>query len=241
MKLITWNCNMAFRKKLEIILEEKPDILVIPESESPDKFILKKEIPKPEDSFWFGDNPNKGIGVYTYNDFKIKVLEDHNLEFRFIIPLLISNQEIEFILLATWCQKPKKSDNYGTHTWNSINYYTKLLDNEKVIIAGDFNSSSIWDKPNREANHTNIVNRFKERGIKSTYHIYHEEEQGKEKHATLNLHRKIDRPYHIDFCFASDYFIKRLERVKVGEYEKWTNYSDHKPLIVNFKIGDNLI
>lgn len=227
---------MSFRKKLEVILEEKPDILIIPESENPEKFKLKKGIPEPEDSFWFGDNPNKGIGVYTYNGYKIQILKDHNRDFRFIVPLLISNQEIEFILFATWCQKPEKSDNYGTHTWNAISYYAELLKNDKVIIAGDLNSSSIWDKPYREANHTNIVNRLNEKGIKSTYHIYNNEDQGKEKSATLYLHRKIDRPYHIDFCFASDYFIKKLEKVEVGEYEKWTNYSDHKPVIVDFKI-----
>ena len=227
---------MAFRKKLETILEENPDILVIPESESPEKFNLKKGVPEPYDSFWYGDNPNKGIGVYTYNNFKIELLKEHNPEFRYIIPLLITNQEIEFVLLATWCQRPEKSDNYGTHTWNAIKYYTELLQNDKVIIAGDLNSSSIWDKPNREANHTNIVNRLQEKGIESTYHFYNQEAQGKEKCATLYLHRKINRPYHIDFCFGSEFFIKRLEKVKVGKYEKWTKYSDHKPLIVDFRI-----
>lgn len=48
------------------------------------------------------------------------------------------------------------------------------------------------------------------------------------------MHRKIDKPYHIDFCFASLNLIKILESVEVGTYEKWTKYSDHKPLIVNF-------
>jgi len=236
LKVISWNCNMAFRKKLEVISEENPDILIIPESENPKKFKLKEGVRKPEYAFWYGENPNKGIGIYTYNKYKINILKDHNPEFRFIVPLLISHQEIEFILLAIWCQKPEKGDNYGIHTWNAIKYYSELLKNDKIIIAGDFNSSSIWDKPNREANHTNIVNYLSDKGIVSTYHKFYNEEQGKEKIATLFLHRKYNRPYHIDFCFASKYFIQRIINVEVGNYEKWTNYSDHNPIMVDFNL-----
>lgn len=236
MKVITWNCNMAFRKKLPVVLNLNADLLIIPECENPEKLKLAKAITKPVDSFWYGDNPNKGIGVFTYNDFKIEEIKNHNPEFRFIIPLLISSQKIEFVLLAIWCQKPEKSDNYGTHTWNAINFYSDLLKNKKVIIAGDLNSSSIWDKPNRKANHSNIVNKLKKKGIQSTYHLYNNQGQGKEKCATLYLHRKINRSYHIDFCFASDFFIQRLEKVEVGKYEEWTIYSDHTPLIIDFKL-----
>jgi|GEM_PF-3201181 hypothetical protein len=42
MKLITWNCNMASRKKAEFILAKKPDILIFPKSEHPDKLKFKK-------------------------------------------------------------------------------------------------------------------------------------------------------------------------------------------------------
>ena len=51
------------------------------------------------------------------------------------------------------------------------------------------------------------------------------------------MQRKIDRPYHIDFCFASLNLIDKLESVKIGAYEKWTKHSDHKPLIVNFDLS----
>ena len=236
MRLIAWNCNMAFRKKLAVVLSESPDILVISESESPEKFILTEDIPVPNDSVWFGDNPHKGIGVYTYNGFTIQKIKAYNPEFRYVIPLLISNHEIEFVLLAIWCQKPVTNDNYGTHTWQAINYYTTLLKNEKVIIAGDLNSNTIWDKPNREANHSNIVNRLEKKGIKSTYHVFKQEKQGEEKCPTLFLHRNVLKPYHIDFCFGSEYFIQRLQNVTVGKHEDWTKHSDHTPVIVDFEI-----
>lgn len=225
---------MAFRKKAEFILKENPDIVVVPESESPEKLKFKDNVSKPNDIFWCGDNPNKGIGVYSYSHFKISILKIYNPEFKYIIPLAIKSKDIEFILLAIWCQKPTNTDNYGIQTWNAINFYSDLLNNEKVIIAGDFNSSSIWDKKNREANHTNIVKNLKYKGIKSMYHQFYNEKQGEESKATLFMHKKAERPYHIDFCFVSNYFASRLKNVQVGDHKDWSKLSDHMPILFDF-------
>jgi exonuclease III len=226
---------MAFRNKTELILAEKPDIVIVPESESPEKLRFKKDIAVPNDIFWFGNNSNKGIGVYTYSDYTIERLDIHNPDFKYIVPLSIRNKDSVFTLLVVWCQKPESSDNYGIHTWKAIHFYSELLNNEKVIIAGDFNSSSIWDKKNREANHSNIVSKLKDKGFESVYHLHNNEEQGNESKATLFMHRKIERPYHIDFCFASKYFISKLNNVTIGDYKTWTQVSDHMPVICDFK------
>jgi len=50
---------MAFRNKAEHILAFKPDILVVPECEHPDKLKFDSGTTKPNDIFWFGDNKNK--------------------------------------------------------------------------------------------------------------------------------------------------------------------------------------
>lgn len=138
--------------------------------------------------------------------------------------------------MAVWSQKPDKSDNYGIQLWNAIKYYKDLLRTEKVIIAGDLNSSSIWDKPKREANHSNIVRELQTIGIESTYHFYFNEEQGRESKPTLYSHRKLEKPYHIDFCFASGFFIKKIKQVKIGSHKDWTKYSDHNPVIVDYEL-----
>jgi len=226
---------MAFRKKVEYILTELPDILVIPECECPAKLIFKKDNLIATDIYWYGDNPNKGLGVFSYSDFRITPFPDHNTDFRYIIPLRIESKEEKIYLIAVWALKPFGHDNYGIHIWNAINYYTELLKNEKIIIMGDFNSSTIWDKPNREANHSNIVKFLNNSDFDSTYHFFHNQEQGKEKDPTLYLQRKIDRPYHIDYCFASRNLIRKLKDVRVGKYEDWSKYSDHKPVIVTFE------
>ena len=60
MKIITWNCNMAYRKKAVFILTHKPDILIVPECECPGKLLFTEGTPKPTDILWFGENKNKG-------------------------------------------------------------------------------------------------------------------------------------------------------------------------------------
>ena len=223
---------MAFRKKAEKILDKNPDILIVPECENLDKLIFPKGVPLPQDSYWYGLNPHKGIGVFSYSDYTITLCKEFKPDFKFIIPLIIQNEQESFILMAFWCQKPEKTDNYGIQTWEALKYYSKLLKSEKIILAGDFNSNTIWDKPNREANHSNIVKKLRRNNIESLYHLWKKEEQGKESSPTLFLHRKPDRPYHLDYCFASEYFVKRLKKVEIGGFDKWIEFSDHMPIIL---------
>jgi exodeoxyribonuclease III len=63
MRLISWNCQGAFRKKADLILELHPDILVVQECEHPDKYVYNPTNKKPDSQYWYGDN--KHIGVYT--------------------------------------------------------------------------------------------------------------------------------------------------------------------------------
>ena len=90
-----------------------------------------------------------------------------------------------------------------------------MLNDENVILAGDFNSNSIWDKPRRVYNHTNLVELLKTKNILSTYHHFHNQAPGKERDNTLFMHRKVDRPYHIDYCFASRNLINKLKNVEI--------------------------
>ena len=112
MELFTWNCNTAFRKKADFILAEQPDILIVPECENKERLEFGLFTGQPTDSFWYGDLPTIGIGIFTYGDFRIKLLDIHNPDFKYVIPLLIYNDKISFAVCAVWSQKPVNSDNY---------------------------------------------------------------------------------------------------------------------------------
>jgi exonuclease III len=227
---------MAFRKKADFILKHKPDILVVPECEHPDKLLFPVRTPKPTDILWFGQNQHKGLAIFSYSKFRFKVLHNHNEDFKMIIPIAVTGGDFDFNLFAIWANNPKDPEGqYVTQTWKAINHYHSLLTNKKTLLIGDFNSNTIWDRKRRVSNHSNVVKFLEDKGIFSTYHLHYKQTQGKEKHPTLYLYRHKDKPYHLDYCFVSADLAEKLQSVKIGGFKFWTKYSDHVPVIITFQ------
>ena len=228
---------MAFRRKANLLLAHKPDIVIIPECEHPDKLKFESSITEPSDVFWFGSNQNKGLGVFSYSSYKFKLVNSHKPDYRTILPLIAANKKFEFTLFAIWANNPQdRGYQYIGQVWKAINFYSDLLNRKRTILVGDFNSNTIWDKPRREGNHSTVVDFLKTKGIHSTYHEFFKQKQGQEKHNTLFMYRHKDKSYHIDYCFASADLIKKLISVEVGEHSNWSKHSDHTPLIITFNI-----
>ena len=236
MKIRVWNCNMSFRTKAEFILSEKPDILIVPECEKPEHLNFGLYTQQPTQTIWFGKNQHKGIGIFSYSNYKLELLDIHKPDFKYVLPIAVSNGNEQFVLFAVWTQKPETNENYVVQIWNAMNYYSDILDSEDVIIAGDFNSNTIFDKPTKIATHSNLVKFLMSKRIVSTYHYFYNHRHGLEEHPTHFWKRKFDKPFHIDYCFASSQIMMKLKNVQIGNYETWTKHSDHKPLIVEFKM-----
>lgn len=227
---------MAFRKKAELLLAHKPDILVIQECEHPDKIKFGKDMPEPTDVLWVGDNTNKGLGVFSFSGFKFKRLRKYNPALKLILPVKVYNDEMEFLLYAVWANNPNDKDGqYVTQVWKALHFYNRYIKKNATILTGDFNSNTIWDKPRRAGNHSTVVKKLERKNIHSVYHKFFLQKQGKEAHPTFYLYKNIDKPYHLDYCFASGDFAERLLSVAVGEHADWAKYSDHMPVIVRFK------
>lgn len=234
--MITWNCNMAFRYKSEKILRYRPDVLVIPECEHPDKILLSG-LGKLSDCCWFGTNRHKGLGIFAFNNYKLKPIDNYQPEIKTIVPLQVSNGNTDFNLLAVWANNPSEPKyQYVGQVWKAIHHYKDFLQEKKIILAGDFNSNTIWDRPKRNWNHSHVVALLAQHKISSAYHQYFNQQQGKEKHSTFYLYRHKDKPYHLDYCFASAYFTNKLASVSIGTHHKWGKYSDHSPLIATFSL-----
>ncbi len=239
MKIITWNCNMAFRKKASIILAQKPDILVVVECEHPEKLLYIVDTPKPTDSLWFGKNQHKGLAIFSYGTYRFRVLENHNENFKMIIPIEVTGGPFNFNLFLIWAYNPDDNDGrYITQVWKAITHYDDLLNDRPTMFIGDFNSNAIWDhKKHRMGCHSSVVKQLEAKGIFSTYHIHHKQTQGMEEHPTFYMYRHKDKPYHIDYCFVSNDMLEKLQSVEVGGYDSWLKYSDHVPLTVTFDCG----
>jgi len=76
-----------------------------------------------------------------------------------------------------------------------------------------------------------VINELSNIGIESLYHYQTAEVQGAEKQPTFFLHRKKEKPYHIDYAFLSKDLLPNSEII-IGEREKWIAVSDHMPVSV---------
>jgi exodeoxyribonuclease III len=235
MKIITWNCNMAFRKKAAIILAHQPDILVVPECEHPDKLKFNADTPTPTDMLWFGSNQHKGLGIFSYSSFRFKKLRNHNPELKMIIPIAVTGGDLDFTLFAIWANNPTDPDGqYVEQVWKAIHHYNKKLKRKQTMLVGDFNSNTIWDRKYRAGNHSNVVKHLQKKGIESCYHAHHKQTQGKEEHPTFYLYRHQDKPYHLDYCFTSKDLTDKIQSVEIGDHAFWSKLSDHVPVMVTF-------
>jgi exonuclease III len=237
MRLISWNCQGAFRKKADFIISHQPDILVVQECEHPDKYVFSSTTKKPTSQYWYGDNTHKGISVFSFSNCKLELLPVFNPEFRYIIPFQVIGLNHSLTLFAIWAMNNKEhyDARYIGQIWLAINHYKNLLDTPSILI-GDFNSNKIWDYKGRVGNHSDVVRKLSDHNIQSIYHNHFHIEQGVEIHPTFFLQRNLNKPYHIDYCFASDDILHKVKNVEIGTYDNWTAYSDHSPLLIDLDL-----
>ena len=242
MKIISWNCKFGFTElKASYIEKYNADLYVIQECTYDDIENIKLS---KKNCIWYSDNIDSkyGIGIFSDN-YKIKLLNEHNNEFRFIIPFEISNKNTSFILFAVWTKdknKDCKKVEYTEQTWNAINYkeYEKFL-KKSIILIGDFNSNNFLDKEyirKKVPSHNDIINKLKDYGIESAYHIYNNVIDGNENEPTLLWKMDKENKFHIDYCFISKDI--NLLKINIGTLSEWENtkLSDHCPLIIELEL-----
>lgn len=235
MKIITWNCNGAFRKKFIHLENFEADIFIIQECENPSEVNHKEYKDWSGNYLWIGDNKNKGLGIFAKNGIELKRLDwsdnfkDHKV--KYFLPCEVNNK---FNLLGVWTHlNNSPTFGYIGQLWKYLQINQDKLKNSLVI--GDFNSNQIWDKWDRWWNHSDVVNELQKIKVESLYHKFYDEEQGKESKPTFFLQRKIEKPYHIDYVFGSENFSDKLENISIGNVEKWLELSDHLPIICDFQ------
>lgn len=235
MKILTWNCNGALRNKFDNLSDFNADIIVIQECENPAETKHKGYIKWAENHLWIGDSKNKGIGIFAKENIELKKLNwSDNYKAHKVKHFLPCSVNGDFNLLAIWTHN-NKSPTFGYigQLWKYLQVNKSNLN--KSLIIGDFNSNKIWDKCDRCWNHSDVVNELNEIGIESLYHNYWKEEQGIETKPTFFLHRKLEKPYHIDYVFGSTEFINGLKKMEFGEIDEWLKVSDHLPIISEFE------
>lgn len=173
----------------------------------------------------------------TFNWYKAEIL-NHNKELEYIIPIRVYKDEIELIIFAVWTQLVNKNiyQSYVTQAARAFKYYDKLLQNDNVIIAWDFNSNAIRDKSHpKEYNHSEMVEILKDKEISSMYHEIKGEKHWEEKIATLYFRKKKENWYHIDYCFCKKELFNYIDNFIIGNYDRYISQSDHMPLLITIR------
>lgn len=232
MKLVTWNCNGAFRKKYEELDSKyNADIYLIQECENPSKYTDSEYYKWASNCIWDGINENKGIAVFAKSHVSLKRLSWPDNGFSQFLPVEIDDS---FNLINVWTKgKSNLKYRYIGQLWNYIKINKHRLKNS--IIAGDFNSNSIWDSSHDYWSHSQVTSELESLGYNSLYHYLSNEPSGSETKPTFFLHRHIDKAYHIDYVFAQKEFINSA-KFEIGDSEEWLKSSDHLPIEFSLQV-----
>jgi len=243
MRLVAWNCNMALHRKFDALLALRPDVAVVSECAEPVRLRHKSKSSWIEaEPVWFGRNADKGLGVFAFNGYSVEPERQTSPYLRYILPVRVSGRR-RFNLLAVWAQNasagsPRKHQQGPLR--RSLRQYRSFLAEEPLVIAGDWNSNAIWDKPGWRINHMTKVDMLADMGLVSAYHALTEEAHGQE---TMPTHywrdRRKDGPtYHIDFVFVPTAWLARVTQFRIGSFEEWcgNGLSDHAPVIMEVEI-----
>lgn len=232
MKILTWNCGGAFRRKFMSLDVFDADVAVVQECEDPGTSRDKNYRNWAGNYLWTGDSKNKGLGVFAGGNVKLEKSDWDSAGLKYFIPCKINNH-LNFV--GAWCHgADSPTFGYIGQLWKYLQLHKSKLGT--AVIAGDFNSNVIWDKWDRWWNHSDVLRELGELKIKSLYHKYFGEEQGKETKPTFYMHRNRQKPYHIDYIFGSEKIAKSVTSFTIGKRKPWLEMSDHMPVFCQLKL-----
>lgn len=236
MRIVSWNCNGALRKKLGALTALDADVYVIQECEDPARCPDATYRRWAENHLWVGPQKNRGLGVFARRNITLEQVHLDAGHLELFLPCTVAGR---ISLLAAWTRKANSPTfPYIGQLWKYLQLHEHFLAGEYAALIGDLNSNARWDVWDRWWNHSDVVNQLENLGLESLYHLSRAEAQGQEAVPTFYMHRNRAKPYHIDYAFLSAGLLPSAT-MKIGEPDHWLGHSDHMPLVVNL-VADQL-
>lgn len=228
MKVVTWNCNGALRKKHAAIDQLGADLLIVQECEDPERSTVAYREWAGE-YLWHGENKNKGIGIFVRSKVSVEQLDWDDDGLQLFLPCRVDDK---FVLLAVWTKYANSPNfRYIGQLWKYLQLHKGVLEAGPFVLCGDLNSNTCWDEWDRWWNHRDVVRELQEIGAESIYHKFFRESQGGESRPTLFHRRDQSKPYHVDYAFSTASLWRYGKHdIDVGTKENWLEFSDHMPI-----------
>ncbi len=225
LRVVSWNCNRAFRSKLSRIAALAPDIAVIQECEAAAIDELRSQ---GLSAAWIGTDPTKGLGVIAWTGLEIQVDDCYDDGNAWFLPATVGTSR-DLRLLGVWAMNHRDRLSGLSTVGEACRRHHSLLAGGDALVVGDFNSNAIWDTPAKHA-FADAVDLLTALGLTSSYHSFTGEAFGEETRKTYYHQKGLRFTHHIDFCFVPQAW--SVKEVTVGDRDSWIELSDHAPLIV---------
>jgi endonuclease/exonuclease/phosphatase family metal-dependent hydrolase len=228
MRIVSWNCNMGFEKKRDVVMSLQPDILVLQECSAKD--VANTGAPF---KHWIGTNIRKGMAIIGFANYDYTLDSSYTQECPWFLPVRVENVPLH--ILGLWACVKDNRLRYVRVTHQAIDHYARFLSAPHMIVIGDFNSNTIWDRSYREHSHSRLVAKLGGLGLVSAYHSLRDELQGQEATPTQFMYRHLAKAYHLDYAFVSQTLSRSCELL-IGDPGEWLHKSDHMPLILTISV-----
>lgn len=224
MRLVSWNCAGGFAKKQAALLALEPDLAVICE-------IRQREAMAIADAqvLWTGSPDAKGMAIVGRNGWQIEHIEEGTQPH--VLAARASRRGAAVTLVGVWTLQAEGS--YVRPVITALDELAEHLSGD-VILAGDFNANPVFrGKPGFEEARLRLLYL----GLESLWHARSGEVHGAEQTPTLYWTWNRDRPFHVDYVFATPGLRTRCREFRIGSFEDWVEakISDHVPLIADFE------
>ena len=224
LRVVTWNCNGALRRKWRHVAAWQADVYVIQECEEPSSSPDEAYRAWARRHLWVGASRHKGLGVFVSGRHRLSGVDLPHEPLQLFLPCEVDG----WPLLAVWTKASSPDFPYIGQLWKFLQLHPGFLADPRAMAVGDFNANAIWDTHRRCWNHSDVVRELGAMGLRSCYHGHFDEAQGQESRPTYFQHRHPARPYHLDYGFTGPAW--GVREVEIGDSREWLAHSDHLPM-----------